>query len=149
MAIKPVQIKNLSILQQQYRDFWTIFNERTSRHEDFKKEFNVLKTASIRTYQDLCIRKTYLISLKIDVKKEIVYIGAYFNSLTKYSDYYKHHIKIENLIGEPIEWTEHSVKASAYISKHISFENKNNFEEVQNYLIDKAILVKKVFEKFD
>lgn len=151
MAIKPVNIENLTVLQELYRKFWTKFNHISSSNEDFNKEFKVHKIPSIRYYQDYSVGKCYQICIKINFKQELVAIQAYFNNMSVYSDFFfKHRDRIELMIGKRLIWEEKTTKGYAQLNLNISssINDMANWDNICNEIIPNAISMKRVFELF-
>ena len=151
MAIKPVNTENLTALQETYRKFWTKFNYISSSNYDFAKEFKVHKIPSIRYYQDYSVGKCYQICAKINFKKELVAIQAYFSNMNEYDRFYsKHRESIESMIGRRLIWEEKTTKGYAQLNLNVQMPISDiaNWDNICNEIISNAILMKQVFSRF-
>lgn len=151
MAIKPVNIENLTALQESYRKFWTRFNYLSSCNNDFRKEFKIHRIPSIRYYQDYSVGKCYQICIKINFKRELVAIQAYFNNICVYQEFLsKNRGKIELMIGKRLIWEEKITKGYAQLNLNISSQISNtiNWDDICYEIISNAILMKRVFDNF-
>lgn len=148
MAIKSVNIENLSLLQDAYRRYWSMFNSLSLEHSEFSLNFKVHSIASIRSYQDYSVGQPYHIVLKINFAKGEISVGSYFGNLVAYDEFYKRKDEIEQDINCKIDWTRYTTKGSAYVHKSIDFSENHGWELACNCMIEYAILVKKTFEKY-
>ena len=151
MAIKPVKEENLTPLQESYRKFWTKFSYYSSCNNDFAKEFKVHNIPSIRYYQDYSVGKCYQICIKINFKQELVAIQAYFHNMCIYDEFFsKHREKIELMIGKRLIWEEKTTKGYVQFNLDVSsrISDMNNWDNICNEIIPKAILMKQVFNQF-
>lgn len=151
MAIKPEHKENLTLLQEKYQRFWSVFNHISANDENFSNSFKVHIIPSIRSYQDYGVRKPYHICIKISFDKERFAIQAYFNNLVAYEEFYtRHRDRIESMIGTQLEWKEMGTKSYAQLnmSPSLSINETENWERISQEIIPYAILIKNVFGHF-
>ncbi len=148
MAIKNVNTEGLSLLQDAYRRYWTMFNNMSFGHSEFSLNFKVHPIASIRSYQDYSIGHSYHIVLKINFEHKEIFVGAYFNNLGVYDEFYRKKDLIETDLSCKLLWKRHKTKGSAYIVKNLDFTMDCGWDLICNSMIENAILLKKAFEKY-
>jgi hypothetical protein len=151
MAIKPVKTENLTILQNTYRKFWTKFNDISSSDDSFAREFKVHPIPSIRYYQDYSVGKPYNFCIKLNFKKELVAVQAYFGNMVAYDEFSTmHKERIEQMIGKHLVWERKGTKGYAQLtlSAPSPISDIANWDTVCSIMIENAILMKEVFEKF-
>ncbi len=152
MAIKPVKKENLTLLQEKYQKFWTMFNLVSSQDNNFASNFKVHPIASIRYYQDYAIGKPYEIGIRINFEKGVASVHAYFNNLVVYEEFYtRYRDSIESMIGKHLEWKEMKTKAYArlYLTFPYQISDMSNWSKVCEDIIPYAVLMKKVFNNYD
>ena len=148
MAIKQINIENLSLRQEVYRRYWEMFNRLSFEHSEFSLNFRTHAIASVRCNQDYSVGQSYHIVLKIDFDLGKISVGAYFRNLSVYDEFYRQKDKIEQDINCKIDWSRYTTKGSAYLHKSIDFSVDYGWELVCNCMIENAILIKKTFEKY-
>lgn len=148
MAIKPINIENLSLRQELYHRYWEMFNRLSFEHSEFSLNFKTHPIASIRCYQDYSVGKPYRIVLKINFDTSVISVGIYFRDLVVYDEFYNKKDRIEQDVNCEIDWSRYITKGSAYIHKSIDFSVDYGWELVCNCMIENAILIKKTFEKY-
>ena len=146
--VKPC---NLSNVQNFYFDFWEAFNLHAINNKEFNETFPSCLRKSIRCYEDFCFNHCFHIVVKINLKLKEAQVGAYFSDISAYLRFYEQHRpRIESRINYPIEWTLWKTKASAYIKVNFDdFYDKNNWNFIFDWLIENAIIMKKVFCSYD
>lgn len=148
MSIKNLNTESLSLLQDAYRRYWTMFNNLSFEHSEFSLNFKVHPIASIRSYQDYSIGHSYHIVLKINFEHSEIFVGAYFNNLVVYDEFYRKKDLIETDLNCKLLWSRHMTKGSAYIVKSLNFSMDYGCDLACDSMIENAILLKKVFEKY-
>ena len=141
---------NLSNTQNFYFEFWKTFNLQSSLHTEFNKEFTIKRKNSIRGYEDFSIGRDFHIVVKINLKQSKAILGIYFNNIGTYKRYYNiYRNNIENQIPYKIDWSLWKTKGSAYINESFNIEDKNQWTQTMDWLLNNAVLMKKVFCLFD
>lgn len=151
MAIKPVKIEGLTLLQETYQKFWTRFNLISSADERFNNNFKVHHIASIKYFQDYSIGKPYHICLKISFEKELASIQAYFNNVVVYDEVYSQcKDRIEAMVGKRLIWKSMKTKSYAQLDLPLTYNISDaaNWDAACRDIIPYAVLMKEVFDNF-
>jgi hypothetical protein len=144
MAITKTYIPKTP-LEQQYQQFWKVFNKVSSNDEAFCSEFTPNKYASIRSYQDYSIGKKYHICAGIDFKKGMVRIKAYFRDIADYQVIFQSNKeRIEGEIGRQLLWKAFNTKGAIILYETANFDKNSQWEEACKVLISNMINMKRV-----
>ena len=149
MAIKPIHQTHLTDLQKMYRKFWERFNSMSLIDPDFSLHFKIHPIPSIRGYQDYSIGCGYHIAIKLDFRKSEIFIGAYFDNVNLYKEYYQRHRKnIENELGIELKWDEQGTKGSAYYISPMKLETDADWDTAIHKMMTMAVRIKMTFQKY-
>lgn len=145
MSFIQEKTNGLTSLQEQYKEFWLYFNAISSQHIVFPQEFKCHPIPSIRCYQDYSIGKPYHLVVKINLTKNQIAIGAYFNDVVKYDEFYRYKDNIVNSLNMELGWIKHSTKGSAFMVLPANLYDKSQWIIICEIIIAKMIDIKKVF----
>lgn len=149
MAIIPEKYTRLTPLQEEYREFWRKFNELSLHHSAFSSTFKIHPIPSIRCYQDYSVGQSYILTLKIDLKKNLFYASAYFHNIPKYIEYCeKHKIRIESELGYELEWKQHLTAGYAKRSFTADLFDKNKHDSICKQMMDEGLRFISIFNKY-
>lgn len=139
----------LSPREVMYKKFWQTFNQLSTENSIFSELVGIHPYAATRTYQDYCFNHSYHIVLKINFKRHEVAVGAYFSNLAEYDSCFENHrMQIEESLKHKMEWSRHKTKASAYLFGYLDFDDSHGWEDACKWIIENAILVKRIFNKY-
>ena len=147
------QMKNadgLSETKQLQLHFWQQLSEFIKSNSSFSKEFSPRK-AQPQHWYDLSVgSSSYHIGLTVNTQKNLLGTEIYIpDDKEKFAVFKKHAQEIENLIGEKVEWRE-ATKATRIITLHSCDINiEDQWNDAFNWLMDKALLFKRVVKQFD
>lgn len=149
MAIKPTHRTHLTDLQKKYQNFWERFNSMSLIDPEFSLHFRVHPAPSIRGYQDYSIGNSYHIVCKLDLRKSKVFVGAYFDDVDLYKEYYQRHREnIENELGIELKWDEQGTKGSAYYISPMKLETDADRDTAIHTMMSMAVRIKITFQKY-
>jgi hypothetical protein len=146
--IKSVNAKELSENEKNKLDFWIQFNAVA----DERKEFNLRKPAP-QHWMDFSIGSSEC-NLSADLlnDKKSIRINMWIpNNKELFDEFIKNKDKIEDIIGEKLNWDKLEGKKASRISTIIygfTFKEKEKHNELSNKIIDKLVLFRKAFKQF-
>lgn len=149
MSLIPEKYTTLSPLQEQYRYFWTRFNELSLSHKQFSMTFKVHPIPSIRCYQDYAVGKPYHLALKVNFKRNTFCVMAYFNNLSRYIEYYEQHRhRIECELGYELEWKQQTTAGSAEHNFIADLFDERQYDKIGHQMMCEAIRFIEIFNKY-
>lgn len=141
---------NSPTLQARY-DYWVAFNEYAYKHSNFAKSFNKRK-ASTDHWMTLSIGSSACCISLSQVRKFSNLIVEWYISDDKdlYHKFYSHKNSIESEMGVELEWNELPEKKASRILvyKTVDFDNKDNWSEQFDWMMDMAMKMKTAFKKY-
>lgn len=141
---------NSPTLQARY-DYWFAFNEYAYKHSNFAKTFNKRK-ASTDHWMTLSIGSSACCISLSQVRKFNHLIVEWYISDDKdlYHKFYSHKNSIESDMGVELEWNELPEKKASRILvyKTVDFDNKDNWSEQFDWMMDMAMKMKTAFKKY-
>lgn len=151
--IKSVKTKNnsseLNKSQSERLNFWTVFNDVIS---DRGKPFNIRKANTDHWYDVAIGTSEAHISITLVNKENFIGVELYINDNKDMFDIlFSKKDKIEKELNLALEWQRlDNKKASRILYKieGLNFEDYSNYNILMNEIIDKVILMKKVFLKY-
>lgn len=151
--IKSAKVKNnsadLNRSQSERLNFWTMFNDVISERG---KLFNIRKASTDHWYDVAIGTSDAHISIRLVNKEKYIGVELYINENKEIFDLlFSKKDKIEKELNIPLEWQRLDGKKSSRITYKIyglNFENQSNYNELMNEVIDKVVLIKKVFLKY-
>ena len=149
MAIIPEKYTSLTPLQEEYRKFWNHFNHLSSNHSEFSSRFKIHPIPSIRSYQDYSLGEAYILTMKIDFRKNLFYVSAYFNSVSKYIEYHENYkSRIEAELGYELEWKQHTTAGYAKKGFAADLFDKNQYNQICYRMMLEGLKLISVFKKY-
>lgn len=146
---KEIKNNNSSPIQQERYEYWIQFNEYANK-TNFFKYFNKNKTSKT-SYVSYCIGNgCYILLSQLRYYNKLTVEWYITNNKNIYHELYSKKDDIENELGFEFEWKLlPDKKASRIITgKEVDFDNKEDWNNQFKYLIDTAIKMKKVFNKY-
>ena len=141
---------NSPILQARY-DYWVAFNEYAFKQGAFSKAFNKRK-ASTDHWMTLSVgsSKCYISLSQIRKYNHIIVEWYISDDKELYQKFYSNKEAIEDEVGASLEWNELPDKKASRILvwKTVDFENKENWREQFDWMMDMALKLKKAFKKY-
>ena len=145
------RITNNSPTQQARYDYWVAFNDYAFRNAAFSKQFNKRK-ASTDHWMTFSIGSSACQICISQIRKNNRAIVEWNISDDKslYRKFYSNKAAIESEIGVSLEWNELPEKKASRILayKTVDFNNKDNWPEQFDWIMDMAIKMKKVSKKY-
>ncbi|MEE1060731.1 MAG: DUF4268 domain-containing protein [Ruminococcus sp.] len=137
-------------LQARY-DYWVAFNEHAFKNNNFAKLFNKRK-ASTDHWMTLSVGSSLCSIVLSQIRKNnnITVEWNIFDDKDIYHKLYQQRENIEKEIGVKLEWKELPNKKASRIlaNKEVDFNDKNNWAEQFNWMMDMAQKMKLAFKKF-
>ena len=144
MAVKQTYTPSTA-LQQQYQQFWQVFNKISASSEEFCREFTPHQYASIRSYQDYAIGRKYHISTGVDFSNCVVKVTAYFRDLAAYLEVYQQDkARIEEEMVQALRWRAFKTKGSITLFASVAIYRNGNWEEACKVMMENMIKMKNV-----
>ena len=141
--------KSISSGSLEAKEFFEGFMDYAMTSKPFSSVFNRRKAQPQRWMDLPCGSSVYWISCSIRSGSVAVsiYIG---NSKEQYEVFHSHKDSIEEAIGEKLTWLEHPDKKASRIRLdcHIDWKKHENRLAAYQWMIDKAVTFRKVFNKF-
>lgn len=145
------RITNNSPTQQARYDYWVAFNDYAFRNAAFSKQFNKRK-ASTDHWMTFSIGSSACQICISQIRKNNRAIVEWYISDDKslYRKFYSNKAAIESEIGVSLEWNELPEKKASRILayKTVDFNNKDNWPEQFDWIMDMAIKMKKASKKY-
>ncbi|MBR6513346.1 MAG: DUF4268 domain-containing protein [Clostridia bacterium] len=143
-------VNNSPTLQARY-DYWVAFNDYAFKNSNFSKTFNKRK-ASTDHWMTLSIGSSACAITISQVRKFNHLIVELYISDDKelYHRLYDNKVMIENEIGLQLEWNELPEKKASRILAYqtVDFDNKDDWPNQFDWLMDVAVKIKKAFKKY-
>lgn len=141
--------KELSKTQAERLNFWNKFNEIL---EIRNKPFNLRKATTDHWYDVALGTSEAHISITLVNKINSIGIEVYINDNKDLFDkLYEAYEDIQNELGFTVDWQRLDNKKASRIIYYISgldFDDHSNYNELINEVIDKSIMIRKVFRKY-
>lgn len=147
------QMKNvdsLSETKQLQLHFWQQLSEYIKSNDSYAKEFTPRK-AQPQHWYDLSVgSSSYHIGLTVNTQKNRLGAEIYIpDDKDKFNMFKEHAQEIEKLIGEKVEWRE-ATKATRIITLHsCDISKEEQWDDAFNWLMDKALVFKRIVKQFD
>ncbi len=141
--------KEMTKTRQERLNFWMEFNELVKQKG---KPFNTRK-ASIDNYYDVTIGKSGAhISISLSKIESKISVDLYISrDKSIFDNLYKNKDKIEDELGFKMDWNRMDDKLASritYTINGLNFDNHSNYPELMNEIIEKVVIMKKVFPKY-
>lgn len=129
--------------------FWNQFNEIVIQRG---KPFNTRKATTDHWYDIAIGTSEAHIAIDLIKKDSIIVVELYINNNKELFDkLFNNKDEIENALGFAMIWTRLNNKKASRIKYYINdfnFDNHDNYPDLMNEIIDKAIIMRKVFSKY-
>ncbi len=130
--------------------FWTQFNELLAAKG---KPFNIRKATTDHWYDVALGTSEAHIGINLVNKEACVTVEVYItNNKSLFDQLYAQKEQIEQALGFSLDWRRltDTKKASRilYSIPGLNFDDHSNYEQLMNEIIDKVVLLKKVFSKY-
>lgn len=129
--------------------FWNEFNDLISERGNIISK----RKATTRRWYDVSIgsSKSHL-TMELVNRENYVRLGLYMTNYKEWFDkLYLHKEEIEQEIGYKLDWKRdcsETVSRVSYNLKGLNYENKENYSEIMNQMIDIILKMKTVFKKY-
>ena len=145
--------KELTATQQLRKDYWTDFLNYAKGHEEYAKAFNTNRKTCTNKWYNFSIGASdcYIVVEQTRMRRELS-VGLYFRETT--DNFYllrDNRTEIEEAIGLQFDWRELPERRASYIVhvvKDIDFEAGDRNTTQFDFIIEKMILMKKVFLEY-
>lgn len=141
---------NSPTLQARY-DYWVAFNDYVFRDNEFAKQFNKRK-ASTDHWMTMSVGSSACHISINQIRKDNQIVVEWYISDDKelFHKFHSHKTEIETEMGMKLDWRElPNKKASRILITHSAdFDNKDNWFEQFNWVMDIALKMKKAFKKY-
>lgn len=135
--------------QSERLEFWTMFNDVVAERN---KPFNIRKASTDHCYDASIGTSEAHISITLVNKENFVGIELYINDSKELFDtLFSKKTKIETETNFSFDWQRLDNKKASRILYKISgldFNNHSNYNAIMNEIIDKVIVIRKVFKKY-
>lgn len=141
---------NSPILQGRY-DYWLAFNDYAFNNPAFSKAFNKRKASTDHWMTFSVGSSACCISMSQIRKNNHVVVEWYISDDKElYHKFHDNKASIESEMEVQLEWNELPEKKASRIlvSKEVDFENKYNWSEQFDWMMDMALKMKKAFKKY-
>ena len=135
-------------------EYWDAFLKYASEHNhEFATYFGGIKKASKDHWKNFFVSSTdfYLVAIQ-QRRKHAIEMQVYYDKTTEeYHKLYAHKDDIEQEMGTHYEWEERPKKKSSIISEEkqgVNFENKEDWPNQFDYIIDRLLRMRNVFLKY-
>lgn len=142
---------NNPTLQARY-DYWTAFNDYAFNNIDFAKSFNKRK-ANTENWMSLSVGSSicHIEILQIRKHQSLAVEWSIPDNKELYHALYQYKAEIENEMNIKLEWNELPEKKISRIiayNKNVNFDDKNDWPEQFDWIINIAVKMKKAFKKY-
>ena len=128
--------------------FWTGFNDVVAQRG---KPFNIRKASTDHWYDVAIGTSEAHIGINLVNKESSVVVELYINKNKEMFDkLYENKDEIESALGFYMDWQRLNGKKASRIKhtiKGLNFDDHSNYPELMNEIIDKVIIMRKVFSK--
>lgn len=135
--------------QSERVEFWTQFNKTVIARG---KPFNIRKASTDHWYDVAIGTSEAHIAINLVNKESSIVIELYINdNKTLFDKLFDSKHEIENELGFSMDWQRLDDKKASRIKypiKGLNFNNHSNYPELMDEIIEKVILMKKVFIKY-
>lgn len=135
-------------------EYWDAFLKYASEHNhEFATYFGGIKKASKDHWKNFFVSSTdfYLVAIQ-QRRKHAIEMQVYYDKTTEeYHKLYAHKDEIEQEMGTHYDWEEKPEKKSSIISEEkqgVNFENKEDWPNQFDYIIDRLLRMRNVFLKY-
>ena len=141
---------NSPTLQARY-DYWVAFNDYVFQNNTFSKQFNKRK-ASTDHWMTMSVGSSACHISINQIRKDNLIVVEWYISDNKelFHKFYSHKKEIETEMNMKLDWRElPNKKASRILITHsANFEDKDNWSEQFDWIMDIALKMKKAFRKY-
>ena len=141
---------NSPTLQARY-DYWVAFNDYVFQNNTFSKQFNKRK-ASTDHWMTMSVGSSACHISINQIRKDNLIVVEWYISENKelFHKFYSHKKEIETEMNMKLDWRElPNKKASRILITHsANFEDKDNWSEQFDWIMDIALKMKKAFRKY-
>ncbi len=141
---------NSPTLQARY-DYWVAFNDYVFQNNTFSKQFNKRK-ASTDHWMTMSVGSSACHISINQIRKDNLIVVEWYISDNKelFHKFYSHKKEIETEMNMELDWRElPNKKASRILITHsANFEDKDNWSEQFDWIMDIALKMKKAFRKY-
>lgn len=138
------------ILQARY-DYWVAFNDYAFANNNFAKVFNKRK-ASTDHWMTMSVGSSACHISFNQIRKDNLIVVEWYISDDKelFHKFFSHKEEIETEMGMELDWRELPEKKASriLITLTVDFENKDNWFEQFDWMMDVALKMKKSFKKY-
>ena len=147
------QMKNvdsISETKQLQLNFWQQLTETIKSNESYLKEFSPRKAQPQHWYNLSIGSSSYHVGLTVNTQKNRLGAEIYIpDDKEKFSMFKEHTKEIEDMVGAKVEWRE-ATKATRIITLHSCDISKEvQWSEAIEWLINKALIFKRIANRFD
>ena len=146
---KEVKNKDLTQTQQLRYEYWTAYNDYSSKNKKYVDEFNKRKPSKF-AWTDLSIGYSYC-NMRIWRTKDTIQVQLYIpDNKELFDKLYNKKDDIEKEIEIKFHWQNHDDKKSSHITieRNAEFDDREKWEEQFNWIMETAIKMKKTFTKY-
>ncbi len=141
---------DLPILQARY-DYWVAFNEYAFNNNSFAKEFKKRK-ANTDHWMTMSVGSSACHISFNQIRKDNLTVVEWYISDDKdlFHKFFSHKAEIEAEMGMKLDWRELPDKKASrvIISRTADFENKDDWAEQFDWMMDVGLKMKKAFKKY-
>ena len=146
---KEVKNKDLTQTQQLRYEYWTAYNDYSSKNKKYVDEFNKRKPSKF-AWTDLSIGYSYC-NMRIWRTKDTIQVQLYIpDNKELFDKLYNKKDDIEKEIEIKFHWQNHDDKKSSHITieRNAEFDDREKWEEQFDWIMETAIKMKKTFTKY-
>ncbi len=142
-------LSELNKVQSERLNFWNKFNEVVAEQG---KPFNIRHYNTNQWYNVAIGTSEACISINLPSKEKFIEINLYiYNNKEFFDRLYSVKQEIEKDLGFNLEWQRLDDKIASkiiYKVEGLDFDNNSNYNELMNEVIDKVIMMRKIFKKY-
>lgn len=135
--------------QSERVEFWTQFNDMVAERG---KPFNIRKASTDHWYDVAIGTSDAHIGINLVNKESSVVVELYINDNKELFDkLYETKNDIENMLGFEMDWQRLDDKKASrikYAIHGLDFDDHSNYPELMNKIIDKVVIMRKVFKEY-
>lgn len=135
--------------QSERVEFWTQFNDMVAERG---KPFNIRKASTDHWYDVAIGTSDAHIGINLVNKESSVVVELYINDNKELFDkLYESKNDIENKLGFEMDWQRLDDKKASrikYAIQGLDFDDHSNYLELMNKIIDKVVIMRKVFKEY-
>ncbi len=130
-------------------EFWNQFNDIV---EERDKPFNIRKVSTSNWYEVAIGSSKSHLTMELVNRDGYVRLGLYMkDDKENYDKLFSSKYEIEKELSLELDWTRESTESISRISYNLyglDFDNKDNYYDLMNKMIDIIVEMKRVFKKY-